>query len=272
MAKDILVPSIRWDSSCFAKTLPNQPCSFTAPMGTKCLVLQEISNLELAWLSCCSKKKSWRWTCSPWQNITSTAACSSFTGSLVVFLPQPSPVIHFLCPIPEVASAEMLWKITLGWKPMQIYVFGFFFFLPLWAAFDLKSSFLSQLRCWSRDQGLAEGSYQLAPGRTFGPNSARVLGSCLLKIHLMLSSPWKLSLREVWGWFIFLWMVIPNFSCVWTFSDRRWSRMAAQSPRNSGVGMSPHSGVIRTTPVTNTGQLRGQMIHTGFVTANHSTS
>lgn len=147
-----------------------------------------------------------------------------------------------------------------------------FFFLPLWAAFDLKSSFLSQLRCWSRDQGLAEGSYQLAPGRTFGPNSARVLGSCLLKIHLMLSSPWKLSLREVWGWFIFLWMVIPNFSCVWTFSDRRWSRMAAQSPRNSGVGMSPHSGVIRTTPVTNTGQLRGQMIHTGFVTANHSTS
>lgn len=57
VAKDILVPSIRWDSSCFAKTLPNQPCSFTAPMGTKCLILQEISNLELAWLSCCSKKK-----------------------------------------------------------------------------------------------------------------------------------------------------------------------------------------------------------------------
>lgn len=41
------------------------------------------------------------------------------------------PVSHFLCPIPEVASAEIHWKITLGWKPMQIYVFGFFLFFFL---------------------------------------------------------------------------------------------------------------------------------------------
>lgn len=78
----------------FLKHCQIQPCTFTASVGTEYLTPQHISNLQLALLSCCSRK-SWRWTCSPWQNILSTAACSFFTGSLVVFLPQPSPCHPF---------------------------------------------------------------------------------------------------------------------------------------------------------------------------------
>lgn len=112
---------------------------------------------------------------------------------------------------------------------MQIYVFGFYFF-SLWAAFDLKTSFLSRMRCWSRDQGLAVGSCWLAPGRTFGPNSVHVLGFCLFKIHLVLSSPWKLPLREI-------------FRCLFSHRwQRRWCRMPAQCLSNTGLQMPPIFG------------------------------
>lgn len=136
--------------------------------------------------------------------------------------------------------------------------FYFFFLFPLWAAFDLKS-FLSWLRCWSGDQGLAEGSCWLAPGRTFGPNPAHVLSSCLFKIHLMLSSPWKLSLREVLDWFIFSLVVIPSFSCV----DLSWQRDAGWQLRV------PVQRGDQDNPTTTSSQLRVHIINIGFVSANH---
>lgn len=214
MTKDFLVPSISWDSSCFPKNIARaSPAPLLHPWARSTSSLSTFQTSSwLGWAAAVPRRqeKSWRWTCSPWQDVISTTACSSLRAIWWSSCHSRLRVIHFLCPIPEVASAEIHWKITLGWKPMQIYVFGFFFF-HLWAAFDLKSSFLSWLRCWSRDQVLAVGSCWLAPGRTFGPNSAHVLGSCLFKIHLMLSSPWKLPLREVLSWFIFSSMVIHNF-------------------------------------------------------------
>lgn len=138
----------------------------------------------------------------PWQQChLHPLACSLFTGNLVVFLPQTSQCHTFPLSHPRSSISKNILEDHTGLVANADLCLWVFY--SLWAAFDLKSSFLSRMRSWSRDQGLAVGSCWLALGRTFGPKSVHVLGFCLFEIHLVLSFPWKLPLRDIFGLFIF---------------------------------------------------------------------
>lgn len=130
--KDILVPSIIWDSSYYPKTIAKaSPAPLLHPRARRTPSLSTFPTSSwLGWAAAAKK-------------VGDELVARDRMSSPV--LPAPSLlaawwsschshlcVIRFLCPILEVASAEIPWKITLGWKPMQIYVFGLvFFFLPL---------------------------------------------------------------------------------------------------------------------------------------------
>lgn len=150
------------------------------------------------------EKKLEGWTCSPMTAMSSTPTAFSFFYGQPGGLPVTDVSVSYVFFVPSQKQHQQKYTGRSYWAGSQCRFMslglGFFF---VWVAFDLKTSFLSWMRCWSRDQGLAAVSCWLAPGRTFGQISVHVLGFCLFKIHLVLSSPWKLPLREIFGLFIF---------------------------------------------------------------------
>lgn len=174
------------------------------------------------------------------------AACSFFTGNLVVFLPQTSQCHTFPLSHPRSRISKNILEDHTGLvanADLCLWVFS------LWAAFDLKTSFFSWMRCWSRDQGLAVGSCWLAPGRTFGPNSLHVLGFCQFKNPF--GTLFSLEIATE-GRFWFVCFLIDDKG-----GNTECQRNVPVTPR---YGRPPYLVVIRTTPITTSSQIMVQMI------------
>lgn len=129
------VPSTCWDAFCFHRTIVEvSPAALPLVASTQhCTSPTEPFP---AHFRCCSwaaanltrQKNSWRdELVAPWQPChIHPLPAASLRAIWWSSCHRHLRVIHFLCPIPEAASAKTYCKITLGWEPTQIY--GFFFF------------------------------------------------------------------------------------------------------------------------------------------------
>lgn len=112
--------------SVFINTLLKWACSFVASYRHK---VRRVSHKALlstfqteSWISWAAaiprrQEKSWRdELVAPWQQChLCPPPVTSLRATWWSSCHRHLSVMHFLCPIPEVASAKIYWKITLGW-------------------------------------------------------------------------------------------------------------------------------------------------------------